>query len=106
MITPSIQTYPKTKEEMTNQNIPKYRRTSRRIGPAFTRTAEGGTYDGEPKNHNMFRGVGTCPRWWSEVLHLTVMIPPKNPNPAPTKFHTPVLKPTTSSHPQILIPPP
>ena len=42
----------------------------------------------------------------SEVLHLTVIISNKNPNLAPPKFHTPVIKPTTASHSQILIPPP
>jgi hypothetical protein len=46
MITPLIETYPKTKEEMTKKP-PKYRRTLRRIRLAFRRTAGSGIYDGE-----------------------------------------------------------
>jgi len=96
MIIPSIQTYPKTKEEMTNQ------KTSQNT-EELQEELDWCSQEWLMVERMMVNPkIATC----SEVLHLTVMIPPKIPNPAPTKFHTPVLKPATSSHPQILIPPP
>ena len=58
MTTPLIQTYTKTKDEMTNQ---KTLQNTEELQEAFTRMADSGTYDGEPK-------IVTC----SEVLALAL----------------------------------